>query len=59
MSEESTPRLCAGFGEFEGRCPRLPDAELNPSGICGRCETLRRRHITAQLEELSAGESQA
>ena len=47
------PKHCVGYGEYKGRCG-FPIAEDSPYW-CVRCEVLRRKTITRQLEGLVAG----
>lgn len=50
MSEHPPP--CIGFGELEGCCENLADA--NDTQLwCVRCENARRAHISAQMEKIT------
>src|SRR5690554_5553767 len=48
------PIRCIGYGEFEGKCENKADRTTSPSGYwCERCEKLRRKTITRQMETLA------
>ena len=47
---------CIGYGEFEGRCINQAGGEMKPKSPywCDRCERLRRKTITKQMESMLA-----
>ena len=50
-------KMCYGFGEFEHKCTNKPEkkSKLSAGIWCKRCDDLRHRHITKQLELLVEG----
>lgn len=47
---------CIGFGEFEGRCENDAGGPPRDNPIwCGRCDTLRIEHISAQFKKIEEG----
>ena len=43
------PKICIGFGEFEGKCKETAGTPWTKLW-CLRCDELRRAHITKRLE---------
>jgi hypothetical protein len=48
----SKPRLCIGYGEFEGKCTNVAGSRWSPYW-CPRCDKLRLDHISSQLAEIN------
>ena len=49
--KESRKRICIGFGEYEGKCQNEADTPWTPYW-CSRCDKLRQRYISDQLDKL-------
>jgi len=49
-------KTCIGFGEYEGDCYEELTKEDNPNW-CVRCDKLRCKYITRQLEKMVKGEA--